>query len=126
MNGLLAKAIELAFDVLFPKAADWVALLVAALFSSSLDFVEEAQEWDDATGPEKGEAVRGSVEKYLDEAFDHIPEWSELSEAKRDRIIVGNSELVLFIIETADGDGVDLKATRKKLRKARRKLRRSS
>lgn len=70
----------------------------------------------DITRESKFETALAYVGAILDDSFDDVPEWSDLGEEKRDIIVAGLIELVLFLRKT--GKSKALKKALKQLRKA--------
>lgn len=114
---MLVSLVSTLISLLFPGAPAWVSSLLVAMVPAVIDLVEELDDLKDRPGPERLEFVVENTKKLLDEGFDDVPEWKALGEDRRDRIIAGVTELVLF---------VDRVTGRKKgaatLRKALRKL----
>jgi len=107
------------FTFLFPRAPSWVARLIAAALPAVIDLVEELDEHKDRAGPARFEFVVTEVTEMLDDGLDEIPEWGELKEAQRDRILGGLVELCLFIHRASY-----TKKKRKHVRRAIRKIKR--
>lgn len=106
-------------SLLFPRAPAWVARLIAAALPAVADLVAELDEAKDRTGAERFTFVVTEVSEMLDDGLDEIPEWSELDEKQRDRILGGLVELCLFIHRTTKS-----KKNRKDVRRAIRKIKR--
>jgi hypothetical protein len=68
------------------------------------------------TGADKFETAAAHIGVVLDEAFDGVPEWSDIGEDRRDTIIAGLVELAVFLHGV--GKSQDLKVAIKRLRKA--------
>ena len=86
-------ALILAF--LFPAAPKWVPDLIMATVEVVGEIVEDLKDHEDKA--ERLHMAVVGVHLLLDEKFDDIPEWAELGEAKRDRILAGAVELVLWL-----------------------------
>jgi hypothetical protein len=92
----------LVVKALLPKAPAWVAGLIVDAVPAIVDIVETLQETG-LQGPEKFElAVREAAEAF-DEALDDVPAWKDITEKRRDLIIGGLVELVVFIAVDAGG-----------------------
>lgn len=111
------------FGFLFPRSPAWVAQLIAAALPAVIDLVEEMDDLNDRPGNERFSFVITEVKELLDDGLDEIPEWSELDEKQRDRILGGLVELCLFIHRVSYGKG---KKKRKNVRRAIRKIRRGN
>ena len=109
------------FKFAFPGAPAWVAQLIAAALPAVADLVEELDEAKDRPGRERFAFVVTEVSQMLDEGLDEIPEWGELAEKQRDRILGGLVELTLFI-HRASGT----KRSRRNVRRAIRKIKRGN
>lgn len=75
-------------------------------------------------GKDKRYAAVTAISEFVDSSFDDLPEWKELDEEQRDRMIAGWVETALFIIkvegEGGKGSGKKLlKAALKKLKAAK-------
>lgn len=81
--------------LVWPAAPAWVLQLIGFGLPAAIE-VAEALGSKDATGPKKAEMAIDSIEEYLDE-LDDLPEWEDLTEAQRDRILVGLQELGYFL-----------------------------
>lgn len=101
-----------------PKAPKWAVLLLAEVIPAAIDIVE-ALKTTDLEGADKFELAAEEVEQALDEAFDTLPKWSEISEERRDLIISGLVELTVFLAVDAGGLGTPRK-TRRYVRKLMR------
>jgi hypothetical protein len=101
---------------LAPKAPEWVAGLLVDGIPAIFEIVETLQETD-LQGAEKFELATREVADAFDEALDGVPAWGGISEKRRDLIIGGLVELVVFI--AVDAGGVDRP---RKVRKDFRKL----
>jgi len=110
------------FAFLFPRAPMWVASLVGAALPAVIDLVEELDTAKDRPGPERFQFVVVEVAAMLDEAMDEIPEWGNLEEKERDRILGGLVELCLFIHRTS----YKKKRGKRDIRRALRKIRRGN
>ncbi len=108
------------FSFLFPRAPAWVAQLVAAALPAVVELVEELDTAKDRPGPARFAFVVSEVSELLDESLDEIPEWSNLDEAQRDRILGGLVELCLFIHRASYKNKTGRRSVRKALRKIKR------
>lgn len=111
------------FSLLFPKAPDWLVPLITTGLPLVIDMVDALRDVADLSGAEKQRFVVEEARVLLDQGFDHVPEWSELSEERRDRIIAGWVETALFVIDIADDDDNGTVSPRE-LRRTSRELRR--
>ena len=113
-------------EAAMPNGPLWLGPLMGAIAQLIKETVEELTDPDYATmtGAEKLRAVVETVKNELDEGFDDIPEWNELDEPKRDRIIEGLAELTLFVHKIATEPKGARVSTTKVLRRMRRKLKR--
>lgn len=112
--------IETIFRLIFPKAPSWLAGLIATAIPAVHELVVRLKHQEGMKGEEKRVWVVSEVREILDDAFDDVPEWSQLSEEARDRILAGLAELSLWISNLADDLGPV--KTRKLLRKSLAKL----
>ena len=117
MDALLSKILSF----IFPKAPEWVASLLAVIIPAIISAIRDIKQ---AGEGEVFEASTAAVASILDEAFDDIPKWAGLDESKRDAIIVGLSELALFIEDMVTDDGEEV--TARQVRRAARKIRRAA
>ena len=74
----------------------------------------------EAEGPEKAKAVVVIVADEIDDRLDDIPEWADLSEEQRDRMLYGLVEWVYWGLNLREKRGK--RGSRKLLRTAFRKL----
>jgi hypothetical protein len=112
MNGI----IEFIFKLIFPKAPGWISTLLTTAIPSVLSLVEAIDDAAEKTGAEKFEFVVREVREMLDDSLDSLPEWGEISEEARDRILGGLVEFAVFVHKVAEDESP---------RKARRKVRRA-
>lgn len=103
------------FSLIFPRAPAWIAKLIAAALPAVAELVEALDEAKDRSGADRFKFVVSEVRELLDDGLDEIPEWSELDEEQRDRILGGLVELCLFIHRAS--------STKKKRVNVRRALR---
>jgi len=89
---------------LFPRAPHWVGELVAALLPAVFDLVKTLTA-KDIPGADKRKIVVALVTEQLDEKMDDVPEWKDLDEGARDRIIGGMAELALFVMRAKPSKG---------------------
>tara|TARA_R100000655_G_scaffold33875_2_gene66498 strand:- start:460 stop:816 length:357 start_codon:yes stop_codon:yes gene_type:complete len=108
------------FSLVFPRAPGWIARLISSALPAVIDLVEELDDAKDRPGPERFAFVVEETKEMLDASLDDVPEWGELKERQRDRILGGLVELCLFIHRVSHR-----KRGRKDIRKALRKIRRS-
>jgi hypothetical protein len=112
---MLATLLPIIVRALAPKAPEWVLGLLIDGIPAIFDIVETLQETELA-GADKFELATREVAEAFDEALDGVPAWSDITEARRDRIIGGLVELIVFIAVDAQG--------LRKPRKTRRDFRR--
>ena len=99
---MLQHLIAAVLRLLFPKLAAWVPEMLAIAIPAVIEAVQELVENKQLDGSAKYKLVVTSVATLLDEALDDVPEWGDLSEDKRDRILGGMTELALFIWSTSE------------------------
>ncbi len=107
--------------ILFPRAPAWVSRLIVAALPAVAELVEALDEAKDRSGAERFKFVVTEVSELLDDGLDEIPEWSELDEEQRDRILGGLVELCLFIHRASS-----TKAKRLNVRRALKKIRKGT
>jgi len=112
--------IEAIFRIVFPKAPAWLGGLIATAIPAVHQLVLRLKHKDDMRGEDKRVWVVSEVTEILDDAFDDVPEWAELSEEARDRILSGLAELSLWVSNLAGELGP--KKSRRLLRKSLAKL----
>lgn len=117
---MLPNVVASLVRLLMPGAPGWVFFLLEAL-DAAFEIVELLQD-SDAEKAAKFQIAAQLVGEALDEALDDLPEWSEISERRRDTIIAGLVEFAVFISETADRSR---RTTRRRLRRAVRAAARS-
>jgi hypothetical protein len=61
--------------------------------------LKKDEDGDKIPGAEKAEAIVKSVASMIDEEFDELPAWKNLSEERRDRMLYGLVEWVYWGIE---------------------------
>lgn len=116
-----AKSIvKVVFGFLFPGAPAWIGELLAGLIPAIFELVSDLEALD-MPGRKKAETVIKWTRETLDELLDDVPEWRDLPEEKKDRILDGLNELALFAVRV--GDSERSAAASRQLKKAlRRKL----
>lgn len=99
-----------------PGAPAWVAKTVAKAISEVAKVVNalDKDAYDDLTPAQKRARAVRAGRAVLDKSFDDVPAWSTLSEERRDRIVTGIAELVLFVLDLT---GPERRSARKALRK---------
>ena len=107
------------FSLIFPRAPAWVAALISAALPAVIELVEELDHVKDRPGAARFEFVLSEIKAMLDDGLDEIPEWGELKERQRDRILGGLVELCLFIHRASK-----TKKNRRGVRRALRKIKR--
>ena len=78
--------------------------LLCDIIPAALKLVRSLREVDEE-GVEKRIASIEALRQFIDSECDDIPEWSALGEDRRDRILSGLIELVLWIVELEDLHG---------------------
>ena len=82
--------------LLFPKAPSWIAQLISLALPATIEMVRELNDLS-IEGNLKFDMAVKEISELLDDAFDDLPEWSNLKEDQRDRIIGGLVELSVFL-----------------------------
>ena len=113
--------LDFVLKIAFPKAPVWIGDLLGTAVPAIIELVEAIDDAQDKSGGEKFEFVVAEIGEMLDEGMDSIPEWGKYSEAGRDRIIGGLTELAVFVHRVAE-DGGGTKNARRKVRRALRKI----
>lgn len=112
---MLQLLLPLIVKALAPKAPAWVQGLLIDGIPAIFEIVETLQETE-LQGAEKFDLAIREAATELDEALDGVPAWSDISEERRDAIIGGLVELVVFI--AVDAGGIDRpRKTRRDFRK---------
>lgn len=101
LPGLIATLLAL----IWPGAPAWVSVFIGSALPVVFEVVDELEEMGDLKGHQKFVVAVEAVGAALDEAFDAIPEWSDLTEIQRDRIVDGLVELALFVQRLTIKDG---------------------
>ena len=114
--GIVAKLVAM----LWPAAPAWVSVFVGSILPVVFEVVEELEDIDELEGSAKFDLAIKTVADAVDDAFDSIPEWSDLSERQRDRIVQGLVELAVFIQRLTEKDGK--RSARRQVRSAARTL----
>lgn len=99
---MLIPLITAVLALLIPKAPGWLASTLAAVVPAVFEVVDELQKAR-MPGPQKLEVAVTEIGRQFDEAFDSVPQWSELSERRRDIILKGLVELTLFAASLPKG-----------------------
>ncbi len=99
---MLQTLLPIIIRAVAPKAPSWILALLADGIPAIFDIVETLQETD-LGGHAKFELATREVAEAFDEALDGVPAWSKISERRRDTIIQGLVELVVFIAVDAQG-----------------------
>lgn len=92
----------LIIKTVLPKAPAWVAGLIVDAIPAIIEIVETLQETG-LQGADKFELATREVAEAFDEALDDVPAWRDISEERRDLIIGGLVELIVFIAVDAGG-----------------------
>lgn len=102
--------------LLLPSASPWVRNTITTLIPSVVALVVDVVD-KKGSGNQAELAIKGA-ESVLDETLDELPEWKNIGEERRDKIIGGLAELALFIVSIAETD----RSVRKRILKDARKL----
>lgn len=94
----------------------WVSLL-SALIVGTVELVDELRDANDLDGAAKHRAAVEAVGRLVDNALDPLPEWRELDEAQRDRILGGLVELAYLLVRAQGSHGGALRKVRRALRR---------
>ena len=121
---LFAQIITGVMRLVFPKAPAWVAQLISLAVPASIEMVRELNDLK-AEGKVKFDMAVSEIADLLDDSFDDLPEWSELTEEQRDRIIGGLVELAVFLegLVGTMGKKETLRSAKSVMRSLRRKAR---
>lgn len=119
---MITTLLTVALSLLLPSAPKWLPAVVGAALPAVFEVVDELRNAE-IKGPQKLQLAITEIGKQFDKAFDEIPEWSELTEVRRDTIIKGLVELALFVASLSDEKGK--RAARASIRRAVRKLKRT-
>jgi len=99
----------------------------ASVFTFLLDLIPEIADVirvlkdESASGSDKAKVTVEAAAELIDEKLDEIPEWGDLSEEQRDRMLYGLVEWVYWGMTLQEKHGK--RGSRKLLKKALRKLR---
>ena len=110
---------------LIPSAPEWAILLLVEGIPAIFDIVATLKA-SQLAGADKFKLASEQAGEALDEALDALPTWGDISEERRDTIIGGLVELVVFIAVDAGGLGTPRRARkdfRRALRTAAKQLR---
>lgn len=118
MPPFVLNLITALLTLLWPAAPAWLARVIADLIPAVGAIVAALEGREDLTGPERAEVAIVEVGAFLDVALDDVPEWSAISEARRDRIIAGLVELALFAERVAarPGGRADIRGAVRRIR----------
>ena len=121
----IEKLAEGLVEAAFPAGPRWLSSLIGSMTHLVQEIVEEltSDEYSGLSGAEKLALVVATVRSELDEGFDDMPQWGDMDEAARDRIIGGLAELTLFIYRLTSTS--DRREQRRIQRRTQRRLRRS-
>lgn len=104
------------------KVSTYIFEFILALIPEVVVMIKELRAVE-AEGPDKAKAVVETVAEFIDESMDDvIPEWKDLSEERRDRMLYGLVEWVYWGIELEDKLGK--KGSKKLFKRALKRLRR--
>ena len=95
--------------IVFPSAPEWLKDVLVATVKLVTEGVHEMRTASELKGAEKRELVARQVLLRLDEDFDGVPEWKLLDEDKKDRILEGVVELVLFLLMVGERHNLHIK-----------------
>jgi hypothetical protein len=98
---LLPLILSAAFGGRIPQRA--IALL-CDIVPAAIKLIKSLREVDEE-GTDKRIAAIEALREFIDNECDDIPEWSALGEDRRDRILSGLIELVLWVVELEDLHG---------------------
>lgn len=103
---------------IWPAAPAWLPKMIATALPASIEIVAALESRLDLSGSQRFALATEGVGELLDEALDEVPEWRELSEARRDRILAGLVELALFSerVGSRAGGKADVRRTVRKIR----------
>ena len=101
-----------------PKAPTWVASVAGKAVSEVAKVVSalDKDAYDNLTPAQKRARAVQAGRMVLDASFDDVPAWGGLSEDRRDRIVSGIAELVLFVLDLT---APERRVARKSLRKSK-------
>jgi len=119
---MLETLILSALALIWPNIPRWVGKFLYMALMSAVTLIQTLKSDIQMSGPEKRETVIREVGTLLDEALDDVPEWKEVSEGQRDRILTGLVELALFIDDAVSGDRKGQVNIMRKMRVLRRQL----
>jgi|TARA_A200000159_G_C7055861_1_gene228215 hypothetical protein len=121
---LFAQIITGVMRLVFPQAPAWVAQLLSLAVPATIEMVRELNDLK-AEGKVKFDMAVSEIADLLDDAFDDLPEWSDLSEEQRDRIVGGLVELAVFLegLVGKMGKKETLRSAKSVMRSLRRKAR---
>jgi hypothetical protein len=104
------------------KVSTYIFEFILALIPEVVEMIKELRAIE-AEGPEKAKAVVETTAEFIDETMDDaIPEWKDLSEERRDRMLYGLVEWVYWGIELEDKFGK--KKSKQLFKRALKKMRR--
>lgn len=112
---MIELLLPIVLKALAPKAPAWVAGLILDAVPAVFEIVETLGETD-LEGSDKLRLAIDEVGEALDEALDGVPAWADIGEKRRDVILRGLVELIVFIAIDAGGAKAPRK-TRKDFRK---------
>ena len=112
--------VDFIFKLIFPKAPAWVGTLINTAIPAVINLVDAIDDAADKSGAEKFEFVIKEVSELLDDSLDSLPEWGELEEEARDRILGGLVEFAVCINKVAEDEGP--RSARRKVRRAIKKI----
>ena len=75
--------------------------MIAQLIPAAIEVVRDLRRIS-ADGADKRAAAISVLHEFIDEYLDTLPHWKNISEERRDRILGGLVELILWLIEIED------------------------
>lgn len=117
---MLLSLVDFILKMVFPKAPPWVGTLLSTAIPAIIDLVDAIDDVADKSGQQKFEFVVNEVREMLDDSLDSLPEWGDIDEEARDRILGGLVEFAVFVNKVADDEGK--KSARRRVRRAIKKI----
>lgn len=107
---MIGPLVQAVLRLILPKAPQWVGVIVPPVVELVLSLAESI----DLSDPLEDVLHQALVQ--TDAALDELPGWRDLSEERRDTILKGVVELVLFVRQMIDTYGK--RVTKKALKRA--------
>lgn len=102
---LLDAALSVVLGLLFPKMETrWLREVLRVALPAAVSVVKTL-EARDIPNAQKLEGAARQIADVLDVGFGALPEWRDLDDLARARIVNGLVELALFIYRVSDGPG---------------------